>query len=67
MADEGMSKDKAQALAEVVRRATPHAVEVRSEGAFFAVEVRRPMVGDWLTLRDEQDWEWLQERIRGDK
>ncbi len=64
MADEGMSEDEAQALAVVVRQAAEHVVEVQPDDHNFVVVVRRAVPGDSFMLYDEQDWQWLEQRIR---
>ena len=46
MADEGMSKDEAQALAVEVAQGTGHVVEVLPEDDYFVVEVHRAVPGD---------------------
>jgi hypothetical protein len=65
-ANTNMSENKAKSLAVEVRRVTGYDVEVRAEEAHFVVEVRRA-VGDsyagLYTLRDNQDWQWLSQRI----
>jgi hypothetical protein len=64
MAEQGMSKDGAHALAAEVTQATRHVVEVLPEDDYFVVDVRRAVPGDSWTLRDEEDWRWLGPRIR---
>jgi hypothetical protein len=60
-----MTQDEAQTLAERVRGVTPHTVSVKAEDAYFVVVVTKGS-GDTWTVRDEQDWAWMRERITAD-
>jgi hypothetical protein len=60
-----MSLPEAQALAERVRAATPHTVSVEAEDPYFVVVVAKAS-GDTWTVRDEQDWDWMHDRISSD-
>lgn len=60
-----MSRAEAQALAERVRSATPHAVSVEAEDSYFVVVVAK-VSGDTWTVRDDHDWDWMQSRITSD-
>lgn len=59
-----MSFQEAQALAERVRAATHRAVIVESDEIYFVVVAGAS--GDTWTVRDEQDWAWMQSRITSD-
>lgn len=62
-----MDRERAEALAALVRPTTAHEVPTVPDGASFAVEVRvRPQdEGEPGTyhLYDEDDWAWLEDRI----
>ena len=60
-----MTQDEAQTLAERVRGETHHRVSVEAEDAYFVVVVIKGS-GDTWTVRDEQDWDWMRERITAD-
>ena len=59
-----MTRGQAEALAVQVRTETAHVVTVEPDDQAFLVIVRRSR-GDTLTLYDEQDWDWLRDRIVG--
>jgi hypothetical protein len=60
--DAGMTRGQAEALAMRVRSETAHVVTVEPDDQAFHVIVRRS-IGDTWTLYDEQDWDWLRDRI----
>ncbi len=63
--DAGMTQDEALTLSERVRNATHHAVSVEAENAYFVVVVTNGSVDTWA-VRDEQDWQWMRDRITAD-
>lgn len=56
---------EAQVLAELVRDATHHSASVEAEDAYFVVVVVKGSGQTW-TMRDEQDWAWMRDRILAD-
>lgn len=66
-ASSAMDRERAEALAALVRATTGHEARTVPVGASFAVDVQvRPQddgePGTW-TLYDEDDWAWLRDRI----
>jgi hypothetical protein len=60
-----MSRDEAHKLAERVRVGTQHAVSVEPEDSYFVVVVTK-LSGDTWIGRDEQDSDWMRDRIATD-
>lgn len=65
--DHGLSEQEAQALASRIRDETGLAVAVESNEPWFTVVVTKVITdkgNDVFTLWDEDDWRWLEDRIR---
>ncbi len=65
-----MTRSAADRLALHVRRASGHEVSVEADGESFMVVVtvikpRSEALREEFTLWDEDDWDWLKERILG--
>lgn len=65
--DNGMEREEAERLAATVHGVSRHPAEVKPDGDFFVVEVRKQSANgtDTFTLYDEDDWSWLRDRIEG--
>ena len=61
----GTSRSEAQALANLVLESIPHAVTVEPEDGFFVVVIKKES-GDTWSVRDQDDWAWLKDRIAAD-
>jgi hypothetical protein len=64
MRDVGMTESQAATLAETVRQASGHTVEVAPDDSYFCVHVVKGR--ETYTLYDEADWDWLKGRILAD-